>query len=304
VKLLLIDGHYYVYRSFFAIQNELRNAAGMPTNAIYGFVKVVRKMIKDVQPDGVAVLWDEGLPQRRTQLQPEYKQNRTEMPEPMRPQLDFIRKVVPMMGIASLGLPDTEADDLIASYTVAARAQGHTVVLATNDKDLFTLVDEHVKVYTTSKHDLATPKDTHALLGNDAVRKKWGVEPAQIADILALIGDSVDNIAGVPGLGPKTATKLITEHGSLKELMSDLTAVKNDKLREKLEAARGQIEANCEMVRLDTHHELPVPLDQLGVKPRYPELIAALEECGFKGLLAEVKADAGSLGQAQGELAF
>ena len=302
MKLLLIDGHYYVYRSFFAIQTDLRNAAGMPTNAIYGFVKVVRKMIKDVQPDGVAVLWDEGLPQRRTQLQPEYKANRAEMPEPMRPQLDFIRKVVPMMGIASLGLPDTEADDLMASYTVAARAQGYTVVLATNDKDLFTLVNEHVKVYTTNKADLATPKDTHALLGSDAVRKKWGVEPAQIADILALIGDNVDNIPGVSGLGPKTATKLIGEHGSLKELLADLTAVKNDKLREKLSAARAQIEANAEMVRLDTHHELPVPLDQLGVKPRYPDLIAALEECGFKGLLAEVKAEAGSAGQIQGEL--
>lgn len=304
MKLLLIDGHYYVYRSFFAIQSELRNAEGMPTNAIYGFVKTVRKMIKDLQPDGAAVLWDEGLPQRRTQLQPEYKANRTEMPETMRPQLGFIRELVPHMGIASLGIPDTEADDLMASYTVAARAAGHDVVLATNDKDLFTLVNEHVKIYSTNKTDLASPKDTHALLGSEAVRKKWDVDPGQIADVLALIGDSVDNIAGVPGFGPKTATKLINEHGSLAAIMADLRVVQNEKLRTKLEAARAQIEANREMVRLDTHHELPVPLDQLGIKPRYPELIAALEQCGFKGLLAEVKAEAGRNDSLQGELAF
>ena len=304
VKLLLIDGHYYVYRSFFAIQSDLRNEAGMPTNAIYGFVKTVRKMIKDLQPDGAAVLWDEGLPQRRTQLQPEYKANRAEMPEPMRPQLGFIRDLVPLMGIVSLGLPDTEADDLMASYTVAARAAGHAVILATNDKDLFTLVNEHVKVYSTNKTDLATPKDTHALLGSDAVRKKWGVEPAQIADVLALIGDSVDNIPGVPGFGPKTATKLITEHGSLSAILSDLSVVQNEKLRAKLDAARAQIEANREMVRLDTHHELPAALDQLAIKPRYPELIAALEQCGFKGLLAEVRAEAERKDSVQGELAF
>lgn len=305
MKLLLIDGHYYVYRSFFAIQNELRNAAGMPTNAIYGFVKCVRKMLKDLQPDRAAVLWDEGLPERRTQLQPAYKANRAEMPEPMRPQLDFIRSLVPLMGIASLGLPDTEADDLMASYTVAARAAGWTVVLATNDKDLFTLVDGDVKIYSTNKTDLASPKDSHALLGADAVRKKWGVEPAQIADVLALIGDSVDNIPGVPGLGPKTATKLVTEHGSLAALLADLTAEKNEKLRAKLEAARAQIEANREMVRLDTHHELPVALDALTLRPRYPEQIAALEQCGFKGLLAEVKAEAGLVGGGtQGELAL
>ncbi len=303
VKLLLIDGHYYVYRSFYAIQS-LSNSRGEPTNAIYGFVKTVRKMLKDLQPDGAVVLWDEGLPQRRTQLQPEYKANRAEMPEPMRPQLGFIRELVPSMGIASLGLPDTEADDLMASYTVAARAAGHDVVLATNDKDLFTLVNEHVKIYSTNKADLAAPTDPHALLGCDAVRRKWGVDPAQIADVLALIGDTVDNIPGVPGFGPKTATKLITEHGSLAALMANLSVVQNEKLRAKLDAARAQIEANREMVRLDTHHELPVPLDQLGVKPRYPELIAALEKCEFKGLLAEVKAEAGGGARTQGELAL
>lgn len=304
MKLLLIDGHYYVYRSFFAIR-ELRKQDGTPTNAIYGFAKTVRKMVADLAPDLGAVVWDMGLPARRTELQPEYKQQRAEMPDEMRPQLDFIQKLVPLLGFASLGLPDTEADDLMASYTVAARARGDTVVLATNDKDLFQLVDEHVRVYSSNKTDLAAPSDTHALLGAEAVRKKWNVEPTQIGEVLALVGDSVDNIPGVGGIGPKTAASLLTEHGGLDALLANLPAVKNEKLRAKLESARQQIAHNREMVRLDLDLPLPTPLDDLRIVPRYPELVSSLESCEFKGLTAEVRAEAGRVKPvafAQGEL--
>jgi len=291
MKLLLIDGHYYVYRSFFAIR-ELSNSRGEPTNAIYGFIKTVRRMVKDLQPDLGAVIWDEGLPQRRTELQPAYKQTRAEMPDLMRPQLSCIQRVVPLLGFASFGLPDTEADDLMASYTCAARRRGDEVVLATNDKDLFQLTDEKVKVYTTAKADLASPKDAFALLGPEAVRKKWGVEPEQIGDILSLVGDSVDNIPGVDGLGPKGAATLIKEHGSLDAILADLDAVKGDRVREKLKAARDRIIQNREMVRLDKDLPLPVPLDDLRIAPRYPELIAAMADCEFKTLLAELEAEA------------
>jgi 5'-3' exonuclease len=308
MKLLLIDGHYYVYRSFFAIR-DLRQRDGTPTNAIYGFVKTVRKMVADLAPDLGAVMWDMGLPKRRTELQPEYKQTRSEMPDEMRPQLDFIQRLVPMLGFASLGVPDTEADDLMASYAVAARARGDSVVLATNDKDLFQLVNEHVRVYSTNKTDLAAPTDAFALLGAEAVRRKWNVEPAQIGEVLALVGDSVDNIPGVEGIGPKTAATLMQEHGSIDSLLANLGAVKNEKLRAKLEAARAQIAQNREMVRLDLDLPMPTPLDALRITPRYPELIAALEGCEFKGLTAEVKAEAASRGAAaptptlgQGEL--
>ncbi len=122
MKLLLVDGHYYVYRSFFAIRN-LSNSRGEPTNAIYGFIKTIRRMVKDLKPDLGAVIWDEGLPERRTTLQPEYKQQRAGMPDEMRPQLDFIRKLMPSLGFHSLGLPNTEADDLMASYTHEAMAK-------------------------------------------------------------------------------------------------------------------------------------------------------------------------------------
>jgi DNA polymerase-1 len=295
VKLLLIDGHYYVYRSFFAIR-ELSNSRGEPTNAIYGFVKTVRKMVKDLAPDLGAVIWDMGMPQRRVALQPDYKQQRAEMPDLMRPQLTFIQNLVPHLGFASLWLDDTEADDLMASYTIEACKRGDEVVLATNDKDLFQLVNDSVKVYSTNKADLAAPSDPFALLGADAVRKKWAVEPHQIGDVLALIGDNVDNIPGVPGLGPKGAASLLAMHGSLDALLADLDAVKNERIREKLKASRPQIEQNREMVRLDLDLPLPQPLDALKVQPRWKELVAELEKCEFKSLLAEVRAEAEKVG--------
>jgi DNA polymerase-1 len=292
VKLLLIDGHYYVYRSFFAIR-ELANSRGEPTNAIYGFIKTVRRMVKDLKPDYGAVIWDEGMPKRRVELQPAYKQQRAEMPELMRSQLTFIQKIVPLLGFASLALPDTEADDLMASYAVAACERGDEVVLATNDKDLFQLVNDKVKVYSTNKTDLAAPSDAFALLGAEAVKKKWNVTPPQIGEVLALIGDSVDNIPGVDGVGAKGAASLLAAHGSLDALLADLDAVKSERIREKLKAARAQIEQNREMVRLDLDLPLPQPLDALGLQPRYAELIPELEWCEFKSLMAEIRAEAG-----------
>lgn len=302
VRLLLVDGHYYVYRSFFAIRG-LSNSHGEPTNAIYGFIKTLRRMVKDLSPEFGAVIWDEGLPQRRTELQTAYKENRAEMPAEMSPQLKFIRDLMPLLGFQSLSLPNTEADDLMASYACDAVQRKIDVVLATNDKDLFQLVADGVKVYTTNKSDLATPKDLYALLDADSVRKKWGVDPERLGEVLCLVGDSVDNIPGVPGLGPKNAAGLIQSHGGLDGLLANLRAVKSDRIREKLEAAREQIAQNREMVRLDTDLPLPVPIEELKIRPRYVELIAALERCEFKSLMQELKDDAAkSAATVQGDL--
>ena len=295
MKLLLVDGPYYVYRSFFAIRN-LTNSRGEPVNAIYGFVKTLRKMLKDLKPDLAAVLWDQGLPKRRTDLQPEYKATRAETPEEMRPQFPIIRDIVPLMGIASIGVPDTEADDLMASYTIAALARGNDVVLATNDKDLYQLVNPKCVVYSTNKTDLAAPEDGFVLLGEDKVREKWGVPAGRIGDVLAIIGDTVDNIPGIDGLGPKTAATLINEHGSLDALLANLDAVKSERTRGKLREGAARVRENREMVRLDDDLALPVALADLQITPRWPELIAELEKCDFKGLLAEVRADAAANG--------
>jgi len=291
MKLLLVDGHYYVYRSFFAIPN-LSNSRGEPTNAIFGFTKTLRLMVKHLQPELGAVVWDEGVPQRRVELQPAYKETRKEMPKLMIPQLEFIQKLVPLLGFRNISLPNTEADDLLGCYAIAAcKRRGMEVVLATNDKDLYQLVGPCVKIYTTAKADLASPKDAFALLGEDQVTAKWDVSPKLIGDVLALTGDSVDNIPGI-GLGRKTAAALIREFGGLGPLLASIDKVKSMRTREKLTSARDQILQNRTMVDLDCHLELPVAIDDLRVEPDYPGLIAALEKCEFKSLLQEVRAEA------------
>ncbi|MBA2242697.1 MAG: flap endonuclease [Chthoniobacterales bacterium] len=287
MKLLLIDGHYYVYRSFFAIPN-LSNSRGEPTNAILGFTKTVRRMLKDLQPEMGAVFWDEGLPQKRVELQPAYKETRKEMPLPMIPQLEFIRNLTPLMGFKNISAPNTEADDLMGCYAIAAARRGHEVILATNDKDLFQLVTEQVKIYTTAKADLASSKDTYALLGETEVIAKWDVPPTMIGDVLAIAGDSVDNIPGA-GIGRKAAAALVKEHGDLSSLLNNLESVKSVRTREKLAAARDQILQNRRMVELDCATELPVPLDDLRINPDYAALLDVLEKCEIKSVLQEIR---------------
>src|ERR1700731_805549 len=295
MKLLLIDGPYYVYRSFFAIPN-LSNSRGEPTNAIFGFTKTLRLMIRHLQPELGAVFWDEGMPERRVKLQPAYKETRKEMPLPMVPQLDLIQKLTPLLGFKNISLPNTEADDLIGCYAMAAcKRKGMEVVLATNDKDLYQLIGPCVKVYTTAKADLASPKDAFALLGEEQAIAKWDVPPKLIGDVLAISGDSVDNIPGA-GIGRKTAAGLVREFGGLESLFAGIDKVKSERSREKLAAAREQILQNRQMVELDCHTELPIAIDDLRIKPDYPALIAQLEKCEFKSLLQEVKDEAPRVG--------
>lgn len=291
MKLLLVDGHYYAYRSFFAIRG-LTNSKGEPTNAVYGFIKTLRRMVTDLEPELAAVCWDQGLPERRTQLQPEYKQQRAEMPDDLSVQLPLIRDMVAAAGFREIAEPDTEADDWMAVYALEAQKQGMEAVLATNDKDLFQLVGDGIYIYTTAKADLASPKDKFALLGRPEAEAKWGVAPDRIGDVLALTGDSVDNIRGVEGLGPKTAVKLIREFGSLEDLLARAPEIGSPKIREKIVEAHDRILANREMVRLDLDLQPPVPLRELRIEPRYEDWLKLIEACEFKSLLKEVQAEA------------
>jgi DNA polymerase-1 len=301
VKLLLVDGHYYVYRSYFAILH-LSNSRGEPTNAIFGFTKTLRLMLKHLQPDLAAVMWDMGLPQRRTELQPGYKETRKEMPERMLPQLDYIQQLTPILGFKNIAVPNTEADDLMGCYAIKAAERGMEVILATNDKDLYQLVSPQVKIYSTAKADLASPKDGFALLGEEEVTRKWEVPPSQIGDVLAISGDAVDNIKGI-GIGRKSAAKLLREFGGLEALLAGLDGVKLPKTRDKLEAARESILQNRKMVELDCHLDLPIPIEELRIAPDYPRMIEAMEKCEFKSLLQEARDEAARAGkQTQGEL--
>jgi DNA polymerase-1 len=261
-------------------------------------------MLKHLQPDLAAVMWDMGLPQRRTELQPAYKVTRKEMPERMLPQIDYIRKLTPILGFQSVAVPNTEADDMMGCYAIQAAARGMEVFLATNDKDLYQLVSPQVKIYSTVKADLASPKDAFALLGEEEVTRKWDVPPKGIGDVLAISGDSVDNIPGA-GIGRKSAAKLISEFGNLENLFANLDQVKAPKTREKLEAARERVLQNRAMVELDCHLPLPIPIDDLKIQPDYPRMIEAMEKCEFKSLLQEARDEAARAGtQTQSELLF
>lgn len=288
MRLLLVDGHYYLYRSYFAVRG-LTNSQGEPTNAIYAFAKALRKMLADVQPTHGAVLWDAGLPEHRTQLQPQYKQQRDPMPEELAAQEPAVVELCPLLGLASLSVPNHEADDLIAAFVAQTPAPAE-VIVATADKDILQLADDRVRIYSTAKADLAAfaPGSGFVLLGPREVEQKWGVAPRLIGDVLALTGDSSDNIPGVPGIGEKTAALLVREFGSVENLLANLDQVGRDSLREKLRQHETLIRTNQKMVRLQSQLDLPAPGAALALQPRPRELLSFFRRCEFRSLAEEV----------------
>jgi DNA polymerase-1 len=241
-RLLIVDGHAYAYRAFHAIRG-LRAPDGKPTNAIYGFVKMLAKMRANLAPTHLIVAWDGGLSAERMVLLPEYKAQRPEMPDDLRPQFDEIENYLDAAGMESYCGDGVEADDYIACLARHAVAAEMTTVIASSDKDFMQLVSARV--------GLLNPHDkTEAIWTDEQVRAKTGVEPSQIVDWLSLIGDSVDNISGVPGVGPKTATDLLKQFGSVEKIFSRLGEVKSERLRVALENAKARVERNQKMVRL------------------------------------------------------
>ena len=162
-------------------------------------------------------------------------------------------------------------------------------MIATNDKDILQLTNEHVSIYSTAKADAG--RDAFALLGPREIKEKWGVEPPQIGEILALTGDSTDNIPGVPGIGGKTAAQLIHTYGTVDNLLRELATVVPEKLRERLANAKDLIGANRQMIALDDELPLPKGLEDLRIVPQYDPLIVALQECEFRTLVKEVEAE-------------
>ncbi len=292
MNLLLVDGHYYLYRSFFAIRG-LKNSRGEPTNAIYGFIKALHKMLIDLKPDFALVVWDAGLPERRTALQPSYKEHREEMPEELKMQEAPLRRLITLLGVQHTSSPQEEADDLIASYVLAARSKGIASLVATNDKDIMQLVDAEVKIYSVSKKDLLQ-KDAqqagYALLGPREVKQKWGVLPSQIVDLLALTGDSADNIAGLPGVGKKTAAKWIEKFGSLEKLLE--SAHEDPKIDVKIKHAHAQLLENRKMIQLHVDLPLPLPIETLEISPNYPALFQELENLEFRSFARDIEQEA------------
>jgi DNA polymerase-1 len=281
-RLLIVDGHAYAYRAFHAIR-ELRAPDGKPTNAIYGFVKMLGKMRGLLEPTHLMVVWDGGLSLERLAALPDYKAQRAEMPADLRPQFDELEKYLAAAGVASYCGDGVEADDYIATLARRAAEKSWDVVIASSDKDFMQLVSARI--------GLLNPNDkTGAVWTREQVLAKTGVEPEQVADWLALMGDAVDNIPGVPGVGPKTAAELLKQFGSAANLLARLDEVKSEKLRAALRESAENIRRNQQLVRLP---EVPcefVP-EQLAVRPMdHGALRELFGGWGFKGMLAELNA--------------
>ena len=288
-QLLIIDGHAYAYRAFHAIR-ELRSPEGKPTNAIYGFVKMVEKMRTVVQPTHLIVVWDGGLNAERLAALPDYKAQRPEMPSDLRPQFDEIESFLAAAGIASYRADGVEADDYIATLARAA-AKSWNVVIASSDKDFMQLVSARIGLFN--------PNDkTGTIWGREQVFAKTGVEPEQVADWLALMGDAVDNIPGVLGVGPKTAAELLKQFGSVENLLARLDEVKSEKLRQSLRESATAVVRNQRLVQLP---EVPCEFapENLAVRAGDGEALRRLYAgWGFKGMLAAL----GAPGEKQVEL--
>lgn len=247
--LLLLDAMSLAYRAFHAIP-PLNAKDGTPTNALLGFIKAHRHLQERFKPTHQAVVFDGGLPSTRMKLLPSYKAQREAMPDALSRQLPLLDAYLDAASVSRIRLDEQEADDVMATLAIRAVKQGYSVVMATNDKDLYQIVSERVVM-------VAPVKDA-PLMGVVEVVDKTGVEPHHIPAWLALTGDAVDNIPGVPGVGPKTAARLLAQFGSLDAMWSGLDSIGSEKLRETLRARRSDVDRNLAMVTLDTDvHPLP-----------------------------------------------
>ena len=271
--LLLVDGTAVAYRAYYAI-SELSTRAGKPTNAVFGFIKMLQQLEQLWKPTHWAVVFDGGMPDERLARLPTYKAQREPMPDPLRAQFADMERYLERARICSLRMDRQEADDVMA--TLAAAASG-VVLMATSDKDLFQLIGERVFMISPSKAGVR--------MGPAEVQEKTGVRPEKIVEWLALTGDTVDNIPGVPGVGPKTAAKLLAQFGSLEQLWAKLDEVPSQKLREALAAHRADVTRNVELVRLRRDLPVPVAIDSMVVRRIDPaRLVPFFEEMEFDSL--------------------
>jgi DNA polymerase-1 len=281
-RLLIVDGHAYAYRAFHAIR-DLRSPEGRPTNAIYGFVKMLSKLRAGVEPTHSMVVWDGGLSAERVARWPAYKAQRPGMPDDLKVQLDEIVNYLSAAGVASFCRGGVEADDYIACLARRAADAGMTVVIASSDKDFMQLVSARV--------GLSNPNDKSETVWTEGqVRAKAGVGPSQIVDWLSLMGDTVDNIPGVPGIGPKTAAELLNQFGSVDVLYERLDEVKSERLRAALRTAADVVRRNRELVRL--LDDLPCEFLPAALAGRPADVVRLRElyqRWGFKGMLAALE---------------
>jgi DNA polymerase I len=247
-KWLLVDSFNIAYRSFFAIP-ELTRSDGFPTNALHGWVKTIWRLEDLEKPDGILAFFDLGGAQDRLALLPGYKAQREEMPESLDRQLPVIKDLTRAMGLVGIEQDGVESDDLLASQAVALAAEGHDVRVISSDKDFAQIVNDRIKMLLPPP--TANPKLGWRLLDEAGVREKFGVPPALIADYLALVGDTSDNIAGVAGVGPKTAAKWLLEFGGLEGVIARAGELKPERFRALVAADADRLRINLKCTTLN-----------------------------------------------------
>ena len=285
-RLFLIDGTALAYRSYFAFamgpRGSLSTKDGRPTAAVFGFIQTLRALLDREHPDAVAISFDGPTAElERTKVYPEYKSTREKMPDEMFEQLDAIEVVVRGYGIPSVNCPGREADDVIGTLAQKGRRAGMQVYIVTADKDFMQLVDDQVKLWNL-RSSTAAPE----IIGPKEVEAKFGVRPDQMIDLLALMGDSSDNIPGVPRIGQKTAAALLHQFGSLDDVLARVDEVKQPSIRKNLQEHVDKALLSRDLVTIHTEVPLNIDVKDLdGAKPNREILEPLFRELEFESLL-------------------
>src|SRR5208282_117415 len=279
--LTLIDASGFIFRAYHAIQS-LSTSRGVPTNAVYGFTRMLLKTMRELQPTHLALAFDKESRSGRQEIDPTYKANRPGPPPDLIPQFELIRRVVEVLEVPVLEYSGWEADDVIATLVKAAREQGYRVQVVTGDKDFVQLVEEGVSLYDPMYDRQTGPKEA---------RERFGVAPSQMRDYLALVGDPIDNVAKVPGIGPKTAVELIQEFGDVETLLAQLDRVKKPKTREALRSHAESLRRSKQLVSVRDDLPVDTEISRLERRPILGEEARSLfTELEFYKLLQEMPA--------------
>ncbi|GAB4296520.1 MAG: DNA polymerase I [Desulfuromonadia bacterium] len=279
--LFLVDGSGYLYRAYFAIRH-LSSPDGFPTNAIFGVTQMLLKLIRDENPSYLAVVFDAGRQTFRTEIYPDYKANRAAMPDDLRIQIEPLLETIRAFSIPVIQQEGFEADDIIATIATRTATEGRPVVVVTGDKDLMQIVGERITL-----HDTMKGKRTD----RDGVKERFGVLPHQVVDILALMGDASDNIPGVPGIGEKTAIKLIQQYRSLDDLLANADQI-SGKSGERLRQFADQARLSQRLATIDRNVPIPFSLEDARISPPdRPKLAELFRRYGFSTLMKELTSE-------------
>ena len=282
-KWLLVDGFNLAYRCFFAVP-ELTRSDGFPTNAVHGWLKSLWKLDSQEKPAATLVFFDLGGAQDRLALLPEYKAQREEMPEALEKQLPYIKALTRAMGLVGVEKAGVESDDLLASQAMHLAEQGHEVLIVSADKDFSQIVGEHIQIMLPPPS--ANPKLGWRRLDAVGVFEKFGVPPSQIPDLLALVGDSSDNIPGIEGVGPKTAARWLQRFGNLEGVIAHARELKPERFRESVQALSDLVRRNLKLTTLNLG--LPTVSAEKAAADS-GELFRLLEELEMRSGLAEAR---------------